>query len=709
MRLTALAGAATRRPRTTIALWLGLVVACSAAGAITGTRTTSFSEGGTGESARADALVRAAGLEDPAAERVLIAGGDAAAVSAAADDVTARFGALREVGEVQGPRDAPELSTNGGRTVLVVARLRGDPDDAADHVAPLERAVAEVRGAHPGTELRQAGAGTGENEFMALLDEDLGKAGMLSLPVTLIVLLLVFGSVLAALVPLLLGLTSVVAAMGAYGVVSQIAPDGGSTGALVLLIGLAVGVDYSLFYIRRERDERAAGRSADAAISIAAATAGRAIVVSGLTVMLSLAGLFVTGLSIFTSMAVGTIIVVAFAVLGSLTVLPATLTVLGDRIDRRRLPFTGRRREGRLWARVAAEVTSRPVPWLVTAVCILAALALPAIDLRTGQTELPGGLPVVEAQEAIERAFPGAPEDADLVVTGADLRGAQPRLEALGERARDVTGGAGPVRVNVARDGQAAVVAVPMPDRPPGEAARTVAALREQVAPQAASVAPGARALVTGMAAENSDFEDRLTSRTPIVIALVLGGAFVLLLAAFRSAALSASAIALNLLSLGATYGILAAVFQNEWAEGLLGFESGGVVTEWIPLFAFVILFGLSMDYTVLVLERMREARANGRSPRAAAAEGIAATGATVTGAALVMAAVFAVFATLRLVENKMLGVGLTAAILLDVTLVRGVALPAVVSLLGERGWRVPSWDHRRAVPAPTSSASDVR
>jgi uncharacterized membrane protein YdfJ with MMPL/SSD domain len=213
-------------------------------------------------------------------------------------------------------------------------------------------------------------------------------------------------------------------------------------------------------------------------------------------------------------------------------------------------------------------------------------------------------------------------------------------------------------------------------------------------------VAPGARALVTGMAAENADFEDRLTSRTPLVIALVLGGAFVLLLVAFRSPALAASAIALNLLSLGATYGILAAVFQHEWAEGLLGFESDGVITEWIPLFAFVILFGLSMDYTVLVLERMREARRAGRSPRQAAAEGIAATGATVTGAALVMAAVFAVFATLRLVENKMLGVGLTAAILLDVTLVRGVALPAIVSLLGDRGWRVrkaapPAWDHR--------------
>jgi uncharacterized membrane protein YdfJ with MMPL/SSD domain len=702
MGLTRLAGAATRRPKTTIALWLGLVVACSMAGAIAGTKTIGFSEGGTGESARADGLVKAAGLQDPAAERVLITSRDAAATGAAADAVTERLRSLREVATVEGPRDAAELSTNGGRTVLVVARLRGDPEDAADHVAPLERAVGAVRASHPEVSLRQAGAGTGEKEFNALLEEDLGKAGMLSLPVTVIVLLLAFGAVLAALVPLLLGLTSVVAAMGAYGVVSHVAPDGGSTGALVLLIGLAVGVDYSLFYIRREREEREAGRGADAAVRVAAATAGRAIVVSGLTVMLSLAGLLVTGLSVFSSMALGTMIVVAIAVLGSLTVLPATLALLGDRVDRGRLPLIGRRRRrarSGIWPRIAGEVTRRPVPWLITAVCLLGALALPALGMKTGENDLPGDLPVVQAESAIERAFPGAPEDAELVVTGADLRGADAELQALGERARTVTGGHGPVDVRVADDGRTAVVSAPMPDRSTDGAARTVAVLRDAVAPTAASVAPGAHALVTGAAAEDRDFEDRLAGRTPLVIAFVLGCAFLLLLAAFRSPALAASAIALNLLSLGATYGILAAVFQNEWAEGLLGFESDGVITSWVPLFAFVILFGLSMDYTVLVLERMREARRAGRPAREAAAEGIAATGATVTTAALVMAAVFAVFATLRLVENKMLGVGLTAAIVLDVTLVRGIALPAIVSLLGDRGWRVrtksPAWDHR--------------
>ncbi len=339
MRLQAIVGAATRRPKTTIAAWIVLVLSCAAMGAVTGTKTIGFSEGGTGESGRADELIRAAHLEDPAAERVLVRSDDPADTAAAAAAVTERLAALPEVSDAQGPAGAPELTADGGRIALVVARLRGDPDDAADHVAPLERAVAGLRADHPGVSLRQAGAGTGEKEFVALLEEDLGKAGMLSLPVTVIVLLLAFGALVAALVPLMLGLTSVIAAMGVYGVVSQFAPDGGSTGALVLLIGLAVGVDYSLFYIRREREERRAGRGPEAALDIAAATAGRAILVSGITVVISLAGLLITGLGVFTSMALGAIIVVALSVIGSLTVLPATLALLGDRIDRGRLPF----------------------------------------------------------------------------------------------------------------------------------------------------------------------------------------------------------------------------------------------------------------------------------------------------------------------------------------------------------------------------------
>ena len=420
---------------------------------------------------------------------------------------------------------------------------------------------------------------------MALLEEDLGKAGMLSLPVTVVVLLLAFGAVVAAFVPLLLGLTSVAAAMGRLGVVSQFAPDGGSTGALVLLVGLAVGVDYSLFYIRREREERARrARRRRPRSTIAAATAGRAIVVSGLTVMLSLAGLLITGLSVFTSMALGTIIVVAFAVLGSLTVLPATLALLGDRVDRGRLPFARRRRARRgVWPRVARRsVTRRPAAWLITSVCVLGALAVPALELKTGENELPGELPVVQTEQAIERAFPGAPEDAELVVTGTAPRGGAARgCRRSASAPWRSPAAAARCASTVARDARTAVVAVPMPDRSPTRRrARSPRCATTSRRPPRAS-APGAEALVTGVRGRGRRL--RGPAGGPHAARAAVRArrcAFVLLRRRVPLARAGGAMIALNLLSLGATYGILAAVFQHEWAEGLLGFESNGVVTD---------------------------------------------------------------------------------------------------------------------------------
>jgi RND superfamily putative drug exporter len=543
-----------------------------------------------------------------------------------------------------------------------------------------------------------------------VVSHDLRHAEVLSVPITLVILVLAFGALVAAVVPLLLGLTAVAAALGALGLVSQLQPTSDTTATVIVLIGLAVGVDYSLFYIRREREERRAGRSPDAALDVAAATVGRAVLVSGLTVMVALAGLLFTGLAVFSSMALATMLVALVAVIGSLTVLPATLSLLGDRIDAGRVPGL-RRRAGRsgAWARLAGAVTRRPRAALVTALCLLAALAVPALGMHTADpegTDLPRDLKVVQAQRAIEAAFPGAPDTADLVVTGSGLDHARGRLAALGDRARAVTGGHGHVGVTVSRDASTAVVSVPMPARGAQGSAATVGRLRDQVAPTAARIGPGARAMVTGSAASDADFTAKLSSGTPVVIAFVLGLAFVLLCAAFRSPALAASVIGLNLLSVGAAYGLLALTFQHTWAEGVLGFTSNGTIVNWLPLFVFVILFGLSMDYTVLVLERIREARRAGRPARRAAADGVAATAGTVTSAAVVMVAVFAIFGTLRLLEMKQFGVGLAAAVILDATIVRGVALPAVVALLGERRWRVP---RRRERPARTLVAEAGR
>jgi uncharacterized membrane protein YdfJ with MMPL/SSD domain len=718
-------GASARRPKTVILLWLVLVAGLVAAGSSVGTKSLTDAESGVGESARAEQRLVDAGLDDPAVESVLVRSRDAGDASAATADLTRRAAALTDVAKVRGPRQVPALSTAGGRAQLVQVTLRGDPEDAEDHVKGLTAAVSQVGAAHPDASLQIAGPGTFDATITKILEDDLRNAELVSLPVTLVILLIAFGALVAACVPLLLGVTSVAAAIGGLGLISQFAPLGDAATSFVVLIGLAVGVDYSLFYIRREREERRRGSGPDAALKATAATVGRAVVISGVTVIVALAGLLITGMPVFTSMALGTMLVVAIAVLGSVTVLPAVLSLLGDRIDRGRLPGARRRARRRAarpprvgaWGRLAGAVTRRPVAAMVTTVCLLGAIAVPALDMKTAESSnsLPDHEPVVMAQHAIERAFPGAPEDTELVVTGSGMRdaGARERLRDLGERAREVTGGRGAIGVEVSRDGRTALVSVPMPDRSVDDETATVAALRDRIAPTAAEVVPGARMLVTGDAAGGADVTDRFSETTPIVIAAVLSLALLLLLATFRSLPLAAGVLALNLLSVSATYGVLTAVFQHSWAEGLLDFSSDGTITNWIPLQVFVILFGLSMDYTILVLERIREARAAGRSPREAATEGVGTTARTVTSAAVVMVAIFAIFPTLPLIETKMFGVALAAGVLIDATIVRGIALPALVALLGERGVRAPRRRRRspaawQALPA-TGGDGDVR
>jgi RND superfamily putative drug exporter len=682
-------------------------VTCIAGGMAAGTKQLTNDQSGVGESARANSMIAAAHLRRAAQENVLVRSDRSASTVAAVAALETSLRAVPQVGAVRGPNDASALSKAGGRTALVLVTLRGDPDKAGDHVGGVQRAVARVASGHPHVRLQEAGDGTFDKAFNTYAGTDLEDAELISLPITLLILVLAFGALVAASVPLLLGITSVVAALGAKGIVSQIVPVTNSTSSVILLIGLAVGVDYSLFYIRRERAERTAGHGPAAALEAASATVGRAIVVSGLTVLVALAGLLFTGSKVFTSIGLATMVVVAIAVLGSVTVLPAVLAKLGDRVDRGRIPLFGRRAAGRSasggpWARVARLVTTRPLASLVLAVCALGTLAVPALQLRTADpnaTDLPAHATVRVANDAIEQAFPGAPQPAALVVRGRHLGGAgeQLRLAALGQRAERATRGRGRIVIDTARDGRTAVVRVPMPYRNLDQAKRAVQDLRT-------TVAHPAHALVTGDAAGSLDFANRMKSATPLVIAFVMGLAFLLLLAAFRSPRLAASVIGLNLLSVGAAYGVLVAVFQHHWAQGILGFQSNGAIVSWLPLFAFVVLFGLSMDYTVLVLERVREARTAGLPARQAAAEGVAATAGAVTSAAIVMVCVFAVFATLGLLEFKQLGIGLSAAVLIDATIVRGIALPAALALLGDRGWQVrpaaARWDHPVHVPA---------
>jgi RND superfamily putative drug exporter len=677
-----------------VALWLLLIAGCIFAGASVGTRTLSNAGSGTGESARADAALSTAHLKSPATESVLVSSGSARTTGAAVKALEDRARRLPSVASVQSAQQVPALSRAGGRLQLTQVTLRGDPDNASDHVAPLQRTVASVAAAHPGAKLQEAGDGSGNRAVNDVVNNDLHHAELVSLPITLVILIVAFGAVVAAVVPLLLGLTSVAGALGALGVVSHIAPQGGPTPSIVVLIGLAVGVDYSLFYIRREREERRAGRDRDAALNAATAGVGRAIVVAAITVIVGLAGLTVTGLGVFTSIALGAILVVVLAVIGSVTVLPAVLALLGDRIDKGRLwPRRRRRHPERpgAWERLASVITARPGVSLGVTVLALAALSVPVLSMRTGDPgvqDLPVTNAVRVADQAIDRAFPGSPTDAQLVVTGQNLgrQAAIKAMRALGERAEQVTGGHGTVTVDVAKHGSAAVVSVPFPNRGLAVQERAVQTLRQSV--DRTLGLPGTKVLLTGAAAGSADFSGRLSTITPIAIAVVLALAFLLLVGAFGSPVLAAAVIGLNLLSVGASFGILVEVFQHGVGQNLLGFTSDGAIVEWLPLFAFVLLFGLSMDYTVLILERVREERNRGADARTASVRALGATAGTVTSAAAVMIGVFSIFATLGLLEFKQLGFGLAVAILLDATIVRAVALPAAITLLGRRGVR---------------------
>jgi hypothetical protein len=469
---------------------------------------------------------------------------------------------------------------------------------------------------------------------------------------------------------------------------------------VVLLVGMAVGIDYSLFFLRRQREERARGADPDQACARAARTSGRAIVVSGLTVMTALAGLFLTGYALFTGMAIGAIVVVGIAVAGSLTVLPALLSLLGDRVDRGRVPFLGRRRAAaapsRAWSALVRRVVRRPLVWGGAATIVMLAIAAPALGLRLAYPAIdaPRDLPVVSTIEAIQAAFPQSPAPAEVVVTGRHLTG--PAVTSAISRLESQAAAGGPIRLPVTAtsvaDGRALIISVPLAGNG-GDSASYAAldALRDRILP-ATFAGTGASYAVAGDTAANQDDTSQLSARTPLVLAVVAAVAFCLLLLSFGTVVLPLVSIGLNFLSVGAAYGLITVIFADGRLQGLLGYASSGAVTPWVPLFLFTFLFGISMDYHVFILSRIRELRRGGDTTAGAVTAGIATSAGVVSSAALIMVAVFSIFIGMDQVELKMLGVGLAAAILLDATIVRGVLLPAAMTLLGDRCWYLPRW-----------------
>jgi len=682
--------------RRAIVGWLVFVIAAVAIGGSIGTNTLSIADSGIGESGRADRTLGEHGFATPPTERILVRG---AGAEAAAADLAQRLKA-----------DEPVASPDG-HSLLVQTTLPGKVDDAADHVAPLEAAVAATERAHPRAELLQAGEGSTAKAFEERLEKDFQRAELSAVPLTLAILAIAFGALMAAVVPVLLGLSAVAAALGLVALPSQAFAMDQNISSIVLLIGLAVGVDYALFYLRREREERAAGREKDAAIMAAARTSGHAILVSGFTVMAAVAGMFISDSPYYRSYATGIIIVVAVAMIGSVSVLPAVLSWLGHRVEKGSLPLIGRRKraagESRAWTWVLDRVMGRPAIAATGAIVVLLAMASPVLGLNLadqGAKSLPSDLPVRTAYDEIDKAFPGGAMPVTVAVTGdvgsADGHAA---LDTLVRRVDADAHFGAPVVVDVNAGGTAARVAIPLVGNGTDERSQdALETLREEILP-ATLAGKHLNADVTGITAMSVDGRADTFGRGPVVVGLVLTLMFGILLVTFRSAVVAAKAIVLNVLSVAAAYGVLVLVFQHGWGDSLLGFEATGSISTWVPMFMFLLLFGLSMDYHVFILSRIREAVDGGMSTRDAVHHGLRTTAGVVTSAAVVMVGVFGIFATLSLIEVKQIGVGLAVAVLIDATIVRAILLPAAMALLGEWNWWLPRPLARRLGRAPVA------
>jgi RND superfamily putative drug exporter len=688
--------------------WLAFVVASFAIGTAVGMKTIDPNDMNVGEARRGDHIVRDAGFRlDEQSEYVLVQ-----SVSHTADDPAFRAVVAQAVTTLKGFPQAtsirsPLAAGNEGQisedrhAALIPFTPEGSYEDAVTYIDSITEAISGVQDRNPGFYVGEAGSASTGKALEALWESQLARAGLLSIPLTLGILLLVFGSLVGASIPLLLALTSVFATMGLVALPSQIVPMDQAISEVILLIGLAVGVDYSLFYIRRERDERRAGRSESAALEAAAATSGRAVLTAGVTVMIAMAGMFFSGDKTFMSFAIGTMMVVAVAMIGSLTVLPAMLSWLGDRVDKARVPLVWRLKrvdgEGRLWKSILDRVLRRPLVSVVAATAVLVALALPALTLHTaisGLDALPRSLEAMQSFNRVNDAFPGGATPAVVAISGD---ASSPELQAaVGElRERALASGKAlePVTVDAAPSGRAVRVLVPLVGKGTDSASNdALATLREEIVPATVGRVAGVEYAVTGDTAASKDWNDAMRSAVPKVFGFVLAFAFLLLLVSFRSIVIPFKAILMNLLSVAAAYGVVVAIFQWGWGENLLDFNSNGGVAAWLPMFLFVILFGLSMDYHVFILSRVREYYDRGLSTEEAVSRGIRSTAGVVTSAAVVMVLVFGVFALMPIVDMKQMGIGLAAAILIDATIVRAVLLPATMKLLGKWNWYLPTW-----------------
>jgi uncharacterized membrane protein YdfJ with MMPL/SSD domain len=620
------------------------------------------------------------------------------------------------------------LISPDGSTVQVVGNLPGERPIVEQRLVPVPAIVDAARARMPGAVVHVVSGTFINRDITELINGELDGSLRLTIPVTFLILLVAFGAIVASFIPLVLAATSLAAAYGFLGLYSQtVGAVSPNASQLIVLMGLAVAVDYSLFMITRFRTERQQGRDVQRAVEIASSTAGRAVFFSGIAVVISLGGLVTLGISLFTSMAVGTMAVVLVSVIGSLTFLPATLAIVGDRVDMGR-PVTWLPRIGRhvpiaalrarseaalaaldqravrppgsgLWARMVNVVMARPVLMTVLSAAILIGAAAPVLRMRTGTTEissLPSTIDGIAGVKLINAKFPfGQDLRLDVVVTEQADPAVRAAIEELKTQALAIPGLGGPPRERLSQDGDSALISFTMTGGRNDEANRDIVRqVRNDLRPELFGPlsASGVQVYVSGQAARTLDITGIYTDAAPRIIAFVLGLSFLLMLVAFRSIVIPIKAMLLNLLSTAAAFGVMVLVFHEGWFAEALGITPGGVIESWVPIFVFTILFGLSMDYHLFILTRIKEARDRGLDSRAAVARGISVTAGTITSAASIMVVVFAVFVTFKFVFIQQLGVGLAVAVFIDATLIRSVLLPATMTLLGDWNWWLPRW-----------------
>ena len=729
----ALARKSANRPWTIIILWvLVLVVSIVLRGALfEDAITTEFAFTSNPDSKRADELLEDRMRGPKGTNEVVIVQSESMTVDDPAyqEFVEGIFGKLVALGPDVIRQDTlvnyyqgqePFLVSENRQTTIMPFTMAGEFDDATDNIVKVIDIVEQSRNV-TGFRVLITGQAVLSQDFEEVAKDGLAKGEAFGVPIAVIILIVVFGSLVAALVPVILAVASIILAFGAASLLGQAFGLSFFVENMIFMIGLAVGIDYSLFIIARYREERRGGLEKLDAISKSAATATRTVSFSGMAVVLGLAGMLLVPSNVFITIGLGAIFVVVAAVIASTTLLPAVLSLLGDNINRLSIPWIGvaqekfdETRPGGFWDRISRVVMKQPLISLILGAGILIALLYPFFDINTGSSgisTLPDGIESKEGFLILDKEFSaGEATPAEIVIDGdidsSAVRSAIDRL-TLALAAETLFAPPRPLDVNPARD--LAVLRVPIDrDAVSVETQDAIKRLRRTLIPAAFDGVP-ATVLVTGEAAFNLDFFKIADDAVYVVFPFVLGVSFLLLLVVFRSIVVPVKAIILNLLSVGGTYGLLVLIFQKGVGNEIFGFKQAETIEAWLPIFLFAVLFGLSMDYHVFLLSRIREWFDQTKDNTESVAFGIRSTGRLITGAALIMVAVFWGFAAGDLVGLQQMGFGLGIAILLDASIVRMVLVPASMKLLGKWNWYLPSWlnwlpDLRVEVEGPSTA-----